>query len=102
MDVTFFEGQLYCNNFHLQRDSSSEDDFLDNYDLTFEFVHDDNISHKQSSKENAMRNIKTIDKNEVNIENIGYTNKQPLVIQSQNQNTETIEICVKQFKVLYI
>ncbi|KAL9434214.1 hypothetical protein AB3S75_028943 [Citrus x aurantiifolia] len=100
MDVTFFEGQSYYNNFHLQGESTSEDDFLDNFDLTFEFVQDDDVSSKQSPKENGMGNTKSVETNELNVENIESTTEQPLVIPSQNQNTETTEMCTKRFKGL--
>lgn len=61
MDVTFFEGQSYYSNSHLQGESTSEDDgFLDG--STFKFGHDD--------------------VNELNVKNID----RPVIMPSQNQN----------------
>ncbi|PON38652.1 hypothetical protein PanWU01x14_311080 [Parasponia andersonii] len=93
MDVTFFEGQSYYHNSHLQGESSSEDVFLDGFDLSIEFTNDDSLQTQvfnESKEENA---------NKLNFEN----NEQPSLLPFQNQNTDQnteTEINEKRYKGL--
>ena len=100
MDVTFFEGQSYYNDSHLQGENNSEDVFLNDSDLIFESVHDDvlskqSLSLKENEGENT-KNTKHVETIELNIEIDG----QPSLMPSQNQDTETTEMHAKRYKGL--
>ena len=76
MDVTFFERQSYYSNSHLQGENSSKDVFLNDFDLTFESVHDDVLS-KKSLEENEGENIKPVKTTELNTKIDGQPSLMP-------------------------